>query len=52
MATYTSTFTVRIDTDTLKAFDRIADRSGTTRNALIAKLIEDHVAAKEDSHVN
>lgn len=49
MATYTSTFTVRIDTDTLKAFDRIAEKAGTTRNALIAKLVADHVAAKSNN---
>lgn len=47
MATYTSTFTVRIDTDTLKAFDRIADQCGTTRNALIAKLVAECVEKKE-----
>ena len=47
MATYTSTFTVRIDTDTLKVFDKLADQIGTTRNALIAKLVAECVEKKE-----
>jgi predicted transcriptional regulator len=37
-------FTVRLEEETLDAFDRLAEKTDRSRNWLAAKAIEDHVA--------
>lgn len=45
---YTTTFTIRIEVETLKALDEAAERKRMPRNRLLLQIIEDYLNGSGD----